>query len=308
MNVLDRPFQEWEPPNGRKSLTIGVLDGVHLGHRSLLATLRESMVRTVLTFDPHPLEVLRPGTHPRLITTLPERIELLGDVGVECVGVLDLADIKELAPEAFVNDVLASVLDVGHIVVGEDFRFGKDRSGDVALLADLGAKLDFDVETIPILGRGGEAVSSSRIRRLIEEGDVAQAGVLLASRYTISGVVIDGDKRGRELGFPTANIKPPPQKVIPASGVYAGLVMVGQELCQAAINVGVRPTFGEGELLVEAYILDFDADLYGQRIAIEFVERLRPELAFGDVSELVEAMRTDVVRARSILGRTGARM
>jgi riboflavin kinase/FMN adenylyltransferase len=308
MNVLEGPWQDWKPPKGRKSLTIGVLDGVHLGHRSLLAKLRPSMIRTVLTFDPHPLEVLVPGAHPRLITTLPERIELFGTVGVECVGVLDLAGIKDLAPEAFVSDVLVSLLDVGHIVVGEDFRFGQDRSGDVALLAGLGAELTFEVETIPILGRGGETVSSSRIRGLIEEGDVAAAAELLASRYTISGMVIDGDKRGRDLGFPTANIRPPSQKVIPASGVYAGLVTVAEETHQAAINVGVRPTFGEGELLVEAFILDFDADLYGQRIAIEFVERLRPELAFADVSELVEAMRADVVKARSILGRTGARM
>lgn len=308
MNVLDGPWQDWAPPKGPRSLTIGVLDGVHLGHRSLLAKLRASMIRTVLTFDPHPLEVLRPGAHPRLITTLPERIELLGTVGVECVGVLDLADIKELAPEAFVSDVLVSILDVGHIVVGEDFRFGKNRSGDVALLADLGAELAFDVETIPILGRDGEAVSSSRVRSLIEEGDVSAAAELLGSRYVISGVVIDGDKRGRDLGFPTANIRPPLQKVIPASGVYAGLATVAGETHQAAVNVGVRPTFGESELLVEAFLLDFDGDLYGQKIAIEFVERLRPELAFDDVSELVEAMRDDVVRTRSILGRTRARM
>jgi riboflavin kinase / FMN adenylyltransferase len=308
VRVLEGPWQGWEPPDGPKSLTIGVLDGVHIGHRSLLATLRPTMIRTVLTFDPHPLEVLRPGTHPRLLTTLPERVTLLGVAGVECVGVLDLAAIKELAPETFVTDVLVSTLQVGHVVVGEDFRFGKDRSGDVTLLTALGAEMSFEVETIPILDRGGEAVSSSRIRHLIEQGDVGEAAQLLGSRFTVRGTVVDGDKRGRAIGFPTANLRPPAQKVIPASGVYAGMAVVAGESHQAAINVGVRPTFGGGELLVEAFILDFEDDLYGKEIAIEFVERLRPELAFDDVSQLVEAMHEDVARARSILGRAGARM
>ena len=308
MIVLEGPWQGWEPPDGPKSLTIGVLDGVHLGHRALLATLRPSMIRTVLTFDPHPIEVLRPGTHPRLLTTLSERVELLGSAGVECVGVLDLSAIKELSPQAFVSEVLVSKLQVGHLVVGEDFRFGKDRSGDVSLLASLGAEMSFDVETIPILQRGSQAVSSSRIRHLVEQGDVGEAARLLGSRFTVRGTVVDGDKRGREIGFPTANLRPPAQKVIPASGVYAGMAVVAGKSHQAAINVGVRPTFGGGELLVEAFILDFEGDLYGQEIAIEFVERLRPELAFDDVSQLVEAMHEDVARARSILGRAGARM
>lgn len=308
MIVLDGPWEEWEAPKGPKSLTVGVLDGVHLGHRALLATLRESMTRTVLTFDPHPAEVLRPGTHPRLITTLPERVELLGTIGVECVGVLDLAHIKELAPEDFVTDVLLATLDLRHIVVGADFRFGKDRTGDVALLAAMGSDLGFDVETITILGRGGEPVSSSRIRSLIETGDVLGASELLGSRFALSGVVVRGDKRGKTIGFPTANMRPPSQKVIPANGVYAALATIAGETHQAAVNVGVRPTFGGGELLVEAHVLDFDEDVYGVELTIEFVDRLRPELAFDSVEELVDSMRDDVERARSILGRAGVRM
>lgn len=306
MIVLDGPWETWEPPEGRKSVTIGVLDGVHLGHRVLLARLRDSMIRTVLTFDPHPIEVLRPGSHPRLITTLPERIELLGEVGVGCVGVFDLATIKEQAPEVFVTDVLVATLGVGHVVVGEDFRFGKDRTGDVALISDLGSQLGFDVETIPLVVDEGAVVSSSRIRALIQEGDVSGAAGLLGSRYTLSGVVVDGDKRGRDIGFPTANIRPPAQKVIPGNGVYACLVGFDTGVTHlAAVNVGVRPTFGGGEVLIEAHVLDFDQDVYGATMKVTFVERLRPELTFDSIANLVYAMRDDVARARSILDEAG---
>jgi riboflavin kinase/FMN adenylyltransferase len=269
--------------------------------------LRESMIRTVLTFDPHPIEILRPGSHPRLITTLAERVELLGQEGVGCVGVLDLGDIKELAPEVFVSEILVGTLDTGHIVVGDDFRFGKDRTGDVRLLEHLGSELGFEVEPIPLVGLGGAVVSSSRIRMLIETGDVAGAADLLGSRYRVSGEVIGGDKRGRAIGFPTANMRPPADKIVPGHGVYACLVRFDDDVVRhAAVNVGVRPTFGGGEVLVEAHVLDFDEDVYGRDMTVVFVERLRPELAFEGVEQLVEAMHGDVARTREILARIGS--
>lgn len=282
-------------------MTIGVLDGVHMGHRALLSRLDPTMVPTVLTFEPHPVEVLRPGTPPRLITTIDERIELLDGVGVERVGVLDLAGIKELPPEEFVGGVLVDRLDTGHLVVGDDFRFGRDRSGDVELLRALGGRLGFDVEPIELIDEGEETVSSSRIRRLIEEGDVSGAAHLLGTPFRITNTVVDGDKRGRGIGFPTANLRPPDRKVVPATGIYACFVWVGDRRYDAAVSVGVRPTFGGGELLIEAFILDFEGDIYGEQITVEFVEYTRPELAFDEVDELVAQMDEDVSRVRAIL-------
>lgn len=308
MRVLDGPWGSWTPVADRSSVTIGVLDGVHLGHRALLSRLDPSMARTVLTFEPHPVEILSPGSHPRLITTIDERIALLGRAGVDRVGILDLAEIKELGPDEFIRDVLVDKLHLGHLVVGQDFRFGKDRLGDVELLARLGDGLGFEVDTIDLISSGGAPVSSSRIRGLIESGDVGAAADLLGSRFRVTNVVIDGDKRGRDIGFPTANIRPPERKVVPATGIYACYALVGDTWREAAVSVGVRPTFGGGELAIEAYILDFDRDIYGTDITIEFVEYTRPELEFDDVGALVTRMREDVSEIRSILEETAPPM
>ena len=308
MRVLRGPWLDWPRVEGRSAVTIGVLDGVHMGHRALLSRLDPTMAPTVLTFEPHPVEVLRPGTPPRLITTIEERVELLEAAGVERVGVLDLAGIKELAPEEFVRGVLVDRLDTGHLVVGDDFRFGRDRSGDVELLAALGARLGFDVEVIELIDELGETVSSSRIRRLIEAGDVSSAAQLLGAPFRITNMVVDGDKRGRDIGFPTANLRPPERKVIPATGIYACFVLVGDRRHDAAVSVGVRPTFGGGELLIEAFILDFDGDIYGEQITVEFVEYTRPELAFDGVDELVDQMSDDVSRVRAILEKARSRI
>lgn len=301
MIILDGPWKSWDQVSGPSSVTIGVLDGVHLGHRALLARLDPSMSSTVLTFDPHPVEVLRPGTPPRLITTIEERIRLLGDVGVDCVGVLDLGEIKDQAPEVFVEGVLVDKLRVDHLVVGEDFRFGKDRTGDLDLLVDLGPKHGFDVEPIELVHDEDSPVSSSRIRRLVETGQVAPASLLLGSWFTLTNTVIEGDKRGREIGFPTANIKPPKRKVIPAHGVYSCFATIDGTRHDAAVNVGVRPTFGGGELIIEAFILDFDDDLYGKPMTLEFVDYTRPEIAFAGVDELVAMMEQDVTATRKVL-------
>lgn len=308
MILLDGPWTGWRTLPEKSSVTIGVLDGVHRGHRSLLHQLDDQMVRTVLTFDPHPLEVLRPGTPPRLITTIRERVALLEDAGIDCVGVLDLSEIKEQSPEQFVTDVLVGKINAGHVVIGVDFRFGKDRAGDVELLKTTGKEHGFSVEPIDLVEELGAAISSSRIRGLIESGHVDEAADLMGSRFTLTNVVIDGDKRGREIGFPTANLRPPPRKLIPATGVYACFAQVRGQTHPAAVNVGVRPTFDGGELLIEAYIFEFSDDIYGEELSVEFVEYLRPELRFDDVDSLVARMGVDVSITREILARTASRM
>lgn len=262
------------------------------------------MTRTVLTFDPHPAEVLYPGSHPRLITTVEERIVIFESLGVEQVGILDLREIKELPPEEFVSQILIDRLDMGHLVVGEDFRFGRRRAGDVTRLQKMGPSLGFEVESIGLVEDGEGKLSSSRVRALIEEGRIEEAAEAMGRRYRLTGTVIEGDHRGRDLGFPTANLAPPERKVIPGPGVYAGFAILGGETHGAAINVGTRPTFGEGELIVEAYLIDFDHNLYGQELTVEFVHYLRPELAFDSIDQLVGTMETDVEETRRILAST----
>lgn len=304
MRVLHSPFTGWETATQASSVTVGVLDGVHRGHRALLSRLDGSCERTVLTFDPHPVEVLRPGTPPRLITTIEERIELLEATGVSQVGVLDLTEIKDLPPDVFVEEVLLARLDMRHLVLGPDFRFGKDRTGDVGLLERLGDVHGFDVETVDLVETDGRPVSSSSIRRLIEAGRPAEAASQLTTRFKVTGPVIHGDKRGAGIGFPTANLKPPDRKVVPAIGVYAGFAHLRGTIRKAAVNVGVRPTFGGGDLLIEAYIMDLDEPIYGEEITIEFVEYLRPELDFPDVDDLITQMTQDVVDATRLLEST----
>jgi riboflavin kinase/FMN adenylyltransferase len=302
MRVLRGSWVDWDPVPERSSTTIGVLDGVHRGHQSLIAGLDQEFVRTVLTFDPHPLEVLRPGTNPRLITSIEERIARLASLGVDQVGVLDLEEIRDFGPGEFVDELLVGMLNVGDLVVGPDFRFGKDRIGGVDLLDSLGKSSGFSVRVLDLVRNGQDVVSSSRIREMIESGHVGDAESAMGARYQMTGTVITGDRRGTEIGFPTANLVPPERKVVPAIGVYAAFARVGEGVHPAAVNVGVRPTFGGGDLLVEAFILDFSSEIYGETLAIEFVEYLRPELEFDDVDSLISAMESDVERCRRLLG------
>lgn len=299
--MLTGSWREWEPRRNPTSLTIGVLDGVHLGHRALIARLAGPGVPAVLTFDPHPVEVLRPGTPPRLLTSLEEREKLFESLGVTVTGVLDLREIRELAPATFVEELLVGKMGVASVTVGVDFRFGRNREGDVALLREMSTGLGFEVDPIELVLGGGEQVSSSRIRGLIEAGAIEEANDLLGSRFAITNAVVGGDERGRAIGFPTANLRPPNRKVIPGTGVYAAVAEVAGTAHMAAVNVGVRPTFGAGELLIEAYLLDFDDDLYGQDLTVRFVSRLRPELVFESVDELVERMHVDVAETRQLL-------
>lgn len=259
------------------------------------------MTPTVLTFEPHPAEVLRPGTDPRLITLIEERLELLAGAGVQQVGILDLAGIKDLPPGEFVKRVLLERLDMGRLVVGPDFRFGRDRSGDVTLLEAMAGEIGFAVQTIELVGDTSGVLSSSRIRDLIESGDPVAAAAAMGSRFTITNEVVRGESRGSLIGFPTANLRPPPRKVVPGAGVYAAFARVLGSVHPAAVSVGVRPTFGGGELLIEAYLLDFEADIYGEQLTLELVEYLRPELRFERVEDLVVKMGEDVIRSRAAL-------
>jgi riboflavin kinase/FMN adenylyltransferase len=301
LKVLQGPLAQWEALDTPRAVTVGVFDGVHHGHRLILGRLVAApFPSTVLTFDPHPAEVLSPGTHPRLITTVEERIELMHGVGVDSVGVLDLTEIRHLEPEQFVTQVLMAKLGTRLIVVGSDFQFGRNRAGDTEFLRQAGETHGFEVDVVDLV-ESGRVISSSRVRSLIEEGEVAAAAALLGSRYRLSNVVVPGDRRGKTLGFPTANLQPPARKVIPGRGIYAAFAHLGGETLAAAVNVGVRPTFGGGELLIEAFILDFDRDIYGSVMDLEFVERLRPELEFDNPEALVEAMNLDVARVRQVL-------
>ncbi|TDI39050.1 MAG: bifunctional riboflavin kinase/FAD synthetase [Acidobacteria bacterium] len=308
MRVLRGSWRGWDLGPEKSSVTIGVLDGVHRGHQALIAGLDSDLVRTVLTFDPHPIEVLHPGTNPRLITTIEERVGLLEPWGIDQVGILDLTEIKDLGPEEFVDEVLVRTLRVGDLVAGPDFRFGKERAGDVKLLQTLGKSREFAIRVLDLVHDHEGVVSSSRIREMIESGCMREAEEALGYGYQLSSTVVRGDNRGREIGFPTANLLPPGRKVIPAIGVYAAFARVGGEVHEAAVSVGVRPTFGGGDLLIEAHILEFSDEIYDEVLTVEFVDFLRPELTFNGVDDLITAMRSDVENTRRRLASAATNM
>jgi riboflavin kinase / FMN adenylyltransferase len=308
MRVLQDSWTGWDLGPEKSSVTIGVLDGVHRGHQALIAGLDSDLVRTVLTFDPHPIEVLRPGTDPRLLTTIEERVALLDFWGIEQVGVLDLREIKELGPREFVDEVLVGTMHVADLVVGPDFRFGSERVGDVDLLRTLGKSRGFNVRVLDLVRDDEDVVSSSRTREMVESGRLREAEEALGLRYQLSNTVVSGDRRGSEIGFPTANLLPPERKVIPAIGVYAAFARVGGDVRGAAVNVGVRPTFGGGELLIEAHILEFSDDIYDEVLTIEFVDFLRPEMKFNGVDDLIAAMQSDVEKIRRRLASAATNM
>ena len=299
---------------GRSVVTIGVFDGVHRGHRVIIGQAAAcaaalSLPLAVLTFDPHPDEVIRPGSHPPLLCTLRYRAELLGKLGADVVCVLPFSvEFSRLAAEEFVRIVLVDGLHAAAVVVGENFRFGHKAAGDVALLAELGEKYDFAARGVPLFTDAGVIVSSSSIRALLAAGDVAGAARDLGRPHRVEGVVVRGHRRGRALGFPTANAEPPPFTAIPADGVYAGwlaaLDLTGAEAERwpAAISVGTNPTFDGAERSVEAHALDRDdLDLYGTHVAVEFAGRLRGMVKFGSVEELVAQMHRDVAEARAVV-------
>lgn len=314
------------PPGA--AVTIGAYDGVHLGHRQLLGLLRSradalGVPTAVVTFDRHPATVVRPGSAPLLLTDLGQKLELLAGCGVDLTVVVpfDRRRADESA-EDFVHEVLVGALGARAIVVGEDFHFGHGRKGDVALLRELGRIHGFEVDGVRLADAGGEPVSSTRIRRLVAAGDVAGAAALLGRPHRVRGTVVEGDRRGgTELGFPTANLAVPQGMALPGLGIYAGryrrlglaagaATAAGADPATAedhpaAISVGRRPTFypdgAQAPALVEAHLLDFEGDLYGELGEVAFVDKLREEVRFERVEDLVAQMRRDVARTRALL-------
>lgn len=295
------------PPDARPcALALGVFDGVHLGHRAILAAAvergRAAGVPAVAgTFDPHPLEVLHPERAPVPVTTLDERLELFAETGVDGAVVIEFTSaLAAMEPEAFVEQVLVDGLRVREVVVGFNHRFGRGARGDARLLADLGARFGFRAHVVPPLTIDGVTVSSTEVRAALQRGDVERAGRLLGRRWVVAGTVVAGAGRGRTLGFPTANVKTSRPPLV-APGVYACVARVSAGEHRAVVNVGVRPTFGERQLAVEAYLLDFKSDLYGAHIRLGFVARLRDERKFASVDALAQQIRADVEAARRLL-------
>lgn len=289
MKVTRLPDVEPRP----RRVAIGTFDGVHRGHRAVI-----SGADTVLTFDPHPSSVVSPHAAPRLLTALPRKTELIASLGVEELVVIPFdADFASRSAQAFIDDVLVGALQATHVAVGENFRFGHRAEGTTA---DLLADDRFDARVVELLEVDGEVVSSSHIRGLILGGAVRYADELLGDPFVLDGRVVHGDKRGRDLGFPTANLVPQEGFVLPGHGVYATRVRVPDGTWYAAAtNVGVRPQFvtGRGEL-IEAYLIDFSGDLYDAQVRVEFLARLRGEKRFDSVDELIVQMGRDVEEAQ----------
>ena len=313
MEVHADPASFTRHPTGT-AVTIGAYDGVHLGHQAVLRELRalasaRDLPTVVLTFDRHPASVVRPESAPRLLTDLEQKLELLaavGDVDHAVVLRFDEARSREEAAD-FVADVLVDGLSARLVVVGEDFHFGRDRRGNVELLRAMGGTLGFDVVGLGLQSAPGAPtpVSSTAVRRALADGAVDVAAALLGRPHEVRGTVVRGDRRGGSLlGFPTANVAVAPEILVPADGIYAGwFVRPGGDLRAAALSVGRRPTFTpEADVSVlEAYLLDFEGDLYGEAARVQFVSRLRDETRFDSVDDLVAQMRADVEATREIL-------
>jgi riboflavin kinase/FMN adenylyltransferase len=273
-----------------RHVAIGTFDGVHRGHQAVIDD-----ADTVLTFEPHPLEILHPAALPKLIMPFEVKRDVIEGLGVgELVVIPFDRDFASLPPEGFIDEVLIERLGAQKVSVGENFRFGAKAKGDPEMLA---AREEFETRIVPLVEIGGETVSSTRIRALIAAGDVESAMRCLGAPFMIEGTVVSGDQRGRELGFPTANIVPDDRLAIPGHGVYAAFA----NGVPAAVNVGVRPTFDTGRgLLIETYLIDRDEDLYGSTLRVAFVERLRGERRFASVEELIAQMKIDVEDARRV--------
>jgi riboflavin kinase/FMN adenylyltransferase len=295
---------------GPSAVTIGKFDGVHTGHRAVIDRLRavaaeRGLVSTVITFDRNPLEVLAPEKCPASLVSNAQKLDLLAATGVDATLMVrfDRA-LADLPPEEFVHRILVDRLHARAVLVGSDFRFGARGAGDVALLRRLGETYGFAVELIDdVRPEHGRRVSSTWIRELLADGDVGHAAELLGSAPTVRGLVVHGAARGRELGFPTANLSPESEGLIPADGVYAGWLTDGGRRYPAAISVGNNPTFeGVPQKQVEAYVLDRELDLYDHTVEVSFVERIRGMVAYTGVEPLIAQIADDVQQARRILG------
>jgi riboflavin kinase/FMN adenylyltransferase len=298
---------------GRCVATIGVFDGVHRGHQGLIRRAVElagqrGVPSVVVTFDPHPSEVVRPGSHPAQLTTLRRKAELVEELGVDVFCVLPFThELSKVPADEFVHEILVDRLHASAVVVGENFRFGNRAQGDVELLTKLGSRFGFVTEGAKLLteeGNGEITFSSTYIRACVDAGDVVAAEAALGRPHRLEGIVVRGDGRGHELGFPTANLSTPRYTAVPADGVYACrfILLASGRALKAAVSVGTNPTFSGRERRVEAFVLDVDEDFYGQRVGLDFIARLRDMERFDSVQGLIDQMHADVAKAREELG------
>jgi riboflavin kinase/FMN adenylyltransferase len=293
---------------GPTAVTIGFFDGVHRGHQAVIRQTVEmargrGLIPVAVTFDRHPREILTPGKEPRLLTTLERKASLIADLGVQVLVVLEFTDEFAGWPhEEFVSRILVEGLHAEHAVVGSNFTFGYKAMGNLAVLSELGVAQGFSVEAVAVLKIEGRPVSSSSIREALAGGDLDWPTLALGRRFVLDGVVTTGAGRGKELGFPTANLEVAPRMLLPAEGVYAGRATVDDGASyQAAINVGTNPTFGGEPLHAEAFLLDFEGTLIGRPIAVEFWQRLRDEIRFDSPEDLVRQIKEDVERTRALV-------
>jgi riboflavin kinase/FMN adenylyltransferase len=288
-------------------LTMGKFDGLHLGHQQLiLANVHHArqlgFLSAVLTWEPHPNRVLRPDVPLRLLTSLDEKIDLIGALGPDLLIIAPFTtETRATRAEDYMQTICAAI-PLRELWVGEDFAMGRGRAGDAAALMTIGQQLGFAVGTVARVYFGETPVSASRVRELVQAGQVAEAVDLLGRRFALRGVVIEGDRRGRTIGFPTANLAVAEEHILPADGVYACQVVIGNERLPAVTNIGMRPTFDGHRRAVEAHLLDWSGDLYGQTITVEFVDHLRGERKFAGVAELTEQISRDIGQARALLG------
>jgi riboflavin kinase/FMN adenylyltransferase len=298
-----------EPPGG--VIALGVFDGIHLGHRKIIrAAVERAQARrgpsVACTFDPRPVEVLQPARAGAPITTLAERLDLIAGAGVDMAVVLPFTHaLAAVEPEAFIEDIMVRRLGAREIVVGFNHRFGRGARGDAALLEELAARLGFRAHVVPSLVLDGDPVSSTGIRLALQQGDVDRAARLLGHEYTLAGEVVRGAGRGTGLGFPTANVRAERVPLVPL-GVYACRARVGGTMHRAVLNLGRQPTFGENEVAIEAHLLDFRGDLYGARVTLFLVRRLRAEMKFASVEALRQQIGADAAAARDLLAGGGS--
>lgn len=308
MKVWTGDPQTWGPPPAEgTAVTIGVFDGVHRGHQAVLADVGQraadlgALQQVALTFDVHPLSIVSPQTAPRMLTTVEQRIDMFDALGMNQVGVLPFSEIRMSSPDGFVSKVLVGGFNARLVVVGTDFRYGVEREGDVETLRRAGVGYGFEVDAVELLEEGGGPISSSTIRSSLAAGQVVEAADLLGRPYELRGEVVEGDKRGKEIGFPTANLLFGDETALPGNGVYAVRAGVGGEFGDAVCNVGVRPTFGGDHVVVEAHLLDWEGDLYGSELRVAFIDRIRAERKFDGLEALVQQIARDVETARRML-------
>ncbi|WP_430783865.1 bifunctional riboflavin kinase/FAD synthetase [Actinoplanes sp. G11-F43] len=294
---------------GRSVVTIGVFDGVHRGHQAIIghAVKRArdlDLQSVVMTFDPHPAEVVRPGSHPAVLTEPVRKAELIEALGVDALCVVPFTPaFSQLSPDEFVHDVLVESLHTAAVVVGDNFRFGHRAAGDVTMLESLGRTFGFTVEDAPLVSEGGLVFSSTYIRSCVDAGDVRAASIALGRPHRLSGVVVRGDQRGRELGFPTANLMADRYAAVPADGIYAAWFTGADGVRRASsVSIGTNPTFSGTERRIEAYVLDFDGDLYGERVSLDFAGHLREQRTYDAIEPLIAQIRADVEETRMLLG------